>query len=226
MQYLVRESDLPAGFAPSSSLISDDVSYFAYHCLYTVFTINILNSQFWNPSSRERATLCMTICALFTPRAKDHTSKVLCCSLKRLIFCLPVILPAFPACIEAQQNVSEFRPARPAPPTVRGGRPTEEAATTVFPHSDTLPYLVTGQANIIFQAHAPFHSPYEDVNSLQPRGEYKTSLLGSLFLGAQLIRNPQHSTDFIASLNTAPRTAPVASAIQPSGRTNPISRTG
>ena len=66
----------------------------------------------------------------------------------------------------------------------------EEATTTMFPHSEGSRYYAAGQANIIFQAHGPFHSPYEGANSLLERGEYKTSLVGTLFLGAELTRNP------------------------------------
>jgi len=74
---------------------------------------------------------------------------------------------------------------------------------TVFPHSDSSRFFISGQANIIFQAHAPFHSPYEGVNSLLSRGEYKTSLVGTLFLGAQLRRAPRTATDFILDFESA-----------------------
>jgi high affinity Mn2+ porin len=67
----------------------------------------------------------------------------------------------------------------------------------VFPHPDSSRYFIAGQANIIFQAHAPFHSPYEGTNSLLSRGEYKTSLVGTLYLGAELLRSPQHHLDAI-----------------------------
>ena len=50
--------------------------------------------------------------------------------------------------------------------------------------------ILAGQANIIFQSHGPFHSPYEGPNSLLERGEYKTSLVGTLYMGAELVRNP------------------------------------
>jgi hypothetical protein len=67
----------------------------------------------------------------------------------------------------------------------------------MFPHSNTARYFISGQANIIFQAHGPFHSPYEGPNSLLPRGEYKTSLVGTLFMGFELLRNPSHHLDAI-----------------------------
>jgi high affinity Mn2+ porin len=90
-----------------------------------------------------------------------------------------------PAIIRAQtpDPVGSPRPEATAP---------DQAAPTLnmFPHPDATRYFIAGQANIIFQAHGPFHSPYEGTNSLLSRGEYKTSLVGTLFLGAELVRNP------------------------------------
>jgi hypothetical protein len=64
------------------------------------------------------------------------------------------------------------------------------ADPAMFPHSDGTRYFIAGQANIIFQSHGPFHSPYEGTNSLLARGEYKPSLVGTLFMGFELVRNP------------------------------------
>ncbi len=75
--------------------------------------------------------------------------------------------------------------------------------TTVFPHGDTTRYLISGQANIIFQAHAGFHSPYESDSSMQARGEYKTSLVGTLFTGFQLNPKPRYATDFLLDVESA-----------------------
>ena len=89
----------------------------------------------------------------------------------------------------------------------RGHAQTDEAPTaaaqepappvTVFPHADSTRWLLTGQANIIFQAHPGFHSPYDGTNSLLARGEYKTSLVGTLFAGYQVVRTPRFDTDLI-----------------------------
>jgi high affinity Mn2+ porin len=68
---------------------------------------------------------------------------------------------------------------------------------TMFPHPDSAPYLISGQANIVFQGHPGFHSPYSGANSLLARGEYKTSLVGTLFLGLQLHHNLRYNTDAI-----------------------------
>jgi high affinity Mn2+ porin len=95
----------------------------------------------------------------------------------------------------------EPRPSKPEVPT----KPVAETdpPLTMFPHSETSRFLATGQANIILQGHGPFHSPYEGTNSLRGRGEYKTSLLGTLFLGAQVNRNPKYNTDAILDIESS-----------------------
>ncbi len=81
--------------------------------------------------------------------------------------------------------------------------PVDDSAPTMFPHSDTTRWIVAGQANIIFQAHGPFHSPYEGVNSLLSRGEYKTSLLGTIYTGFEVNRNPRYATDALLDIEAA-----------------------
>jgi high affinity Mn2+ porin len=78
-----------------------------------------------------------------------------------------------------------------------------EVSQSLLPHSDTSRFYIAGQANIIFQAHGPFHSPYEGINSLLGRGEYKASLLGTLYLGALLRRDPKTETDALFDLESA-----------------------
>ncbi|HZY64115.1 MAG TPA: carbohydrate porin [Edaphobacter sp.] len=85
----------------------------------------------------------------------------------------------------------------------RDGTPAPESAPTFFPHPDSARYLISGQANIIFQGHGPFHSPYEGPNSFLGHGEYKTSLLGTLYLGAQLRANPESNTDVLLDVESS-----------------------
>jgi hypothetical protein len=73
----------------------------------------------------------------------------------------------------------------------------DPATLTLSPHSETARYSIAGQLNTIFQAHGPFHSPYQGPNSLLSRGEYKTSLVATLFMGFELLRNPSHHLDAI-----------------------------
>ena len=86
-----------------------------------------------------------------------------------------------------------------------GAKPTPEAVPvlTMFPHSDTTPWYVAGQANIIFQAHPAFHSPYQGQNSLSNAGEYKTSLLGTVFLGYQPFKTTRYNTDLIFDIESS-----------------------
>src|SRR5271168_1487858 len=58
--------------------------------------------------------------------------------------------------------------------------------TTMFPHSETWPIWISGQANSIFQTHPNFHSPYEGVNSFTAPFEYKDSLVGTLYTGLRV----------------------------------------
>jgi high affinity Mn2+ porin len=81
--------------------------------------------------------------------------------------------------------------------------PADEGAPTMFPHPENWRFFIAGQANIILQGDGPFHSPYEGTNSFIGRGEYKTSLLGTLYLGAQVRRDPKTETDAIFNLESA-----------------------
>ena len=85
----------------------------------------------------------------------------------------------------------------------RDATPAPAGAPTLFPHPDSSRFLISGQANIIFQGHGPFHSPYEGTNSFLSRGEYKTSLLGTLFMGAQLRKTPASNTDIILDIESS-----------------------
>jgi high affinity Mn2+ porin len=108
-----------------------------------------------------------------------------------LICCLPFFLLTL-----SRQSLSQ---------DLGGRTPTGEpvAALTLFSHPESSRFLISGQANIIFQGHGPFHSPYEGPNSFLSRGEYKTSLLGTLFLGAQLRKDPESNTDVILDIESS-----------------------
>ena len=58
-----------------------------------------------------------------------------------------------------------------------------EETVTMFPHSQTARWWVSGQFNTIFQAHPEFHAAYSGTNSFHAQGEHATSLLETLYLG-------------------------------------------
>ena len=101
-----------------------------------------------------------------------------------------------------------------------GPAPPPEAETlTMFPHSNTARYWVSGQANSIFQMHGHFHSPYEGANSLIDDFETKASEVTTLYLGYQWHPNTRYNTDFIVDVeNTGGRG--ISQALGLAGETN------
>jgi len=74
---------------------------------------------------------------------------------------------------------------------------------TMFPHSNTARYWISGQLNIISQGKPCFHSSYQGPNSLDSAPEDATSVLNTLFLGWQAIRNPRYETDLLLDFEEA-----------------------
>src|SRR5205807_3359952 len=56
---------------------------------------------------------------------------------------------------------------------------------TMWKHSDSSRFWISGQENIIFQGHPSFDARYSATNSLKPIKEERTSFLSTLFLGLQ-----------------------------------------
>jgi hypothetical protein len=110
-----------------------------------------------------------------------------------------LLLLAVGACQIVAQPAELAADARPQ----QNGMSAPEGAPTFFPHPYHSRFLISGQANIIFQGHGPFHSPYEGPNSFISRGEYKTSLLGTLYLGAQIRKDLQSNTDVILDIESS-----------------------
>ena len=72
-------------------------------------------------------------------------------------------------------------------------------ALTLFPHSESSRYWISGQANIILQWHPSFSAPYTGTNSLRPTAENATSKLYTLYLGYELT----HTTEVFLDLESA-----------------------
>src|ERR1700760_592169 len=113
----------------------------------------------------------------------------------KVIFAL-LCAVAVSAC--AAQSAQTSAPQSGSADAAQSSAPAEPV--TMFPHPDSAPYLLSGQANIIFQAHPGFHSPYDGTNSMLARGEYKVSMVGTLFTGFELNKNPRYDTDVIFDL--------------------------
>jgi high affinity Mn2+ porin len=62
----------------------------------------------------------------------------------------------------------------------------DDPTITMFPHSPTARYWISGQDNIIFQYHPSFFSPYSGPHSFGHEENNATSNVSTLFLGFQL----------------------------------------
>ncbi|HEV2213865.1 MAG TPA: carbohydrate porin [Terracidiphilus sp.] len=74
---------------------------------------------------------------------------------------------------------------------------------TMASHPAGQRWWISGQANIIFQGRLPFHSPYQGPNSFRNSAEYKTSLLGTLYLAVQPRRSTRDATDLILDVESS-----------------------
>jgi high affinity Mn2+ porin len=70
---------------------------------------------------------------------------------------------------------------------------------TLFPHSATSRYWISGQANIVLQWHGTFHAPYSGTNSFLPAAENATSKVYTLYLGYELT----HTTEVYLDIESA-----------------------
>jgi high affinity Mn2+ porin len=120
------------------------------------------------------------------------------------IFCLaapriaraqdPQPVPTAPQTTQAEQTKA------PAPDAEDSAVDSEAGdSLTLFPHSDTSRYWISGQANVILQWHSAFHSPYSGKNSLRAAAENDTSKVYTLFLGYELT----HTTELFLDVESA-----------------------
>ena len=77
--------------------------------------------------------------------------------------------------------------------------PADDPVVTMFHHSTTSRYWISGQDNIIFQYHPSFYSKYSGPNSLHSHGEDATSHVSTLYLGYEL----SHTTEVFFDLEEA-----------------------
>jgi high affinity Mn2+ porin len=77
--------------------------------------------------------------------------------------------------------------------------PADLPAVTLFPHSQTGRYWISGQSNIIFQWHPSFDAQYSGPNSFRTKAEHATSNVATLFLGLAAT----HTTELFVDVETA-----------------------
>jgi high affinity Mn2+ porin len=77
--------------------------------------------------------------------------------------------------------------------------PTYAGPLTMFPHSDSSRYWISGQANIILQWHPVFPARYTGPNSLTPWAQSATTHILTLYTGYELT----HTTEVFADVEDA-----------------------
>jgi high affinity Mn2+ porin len=88
-------------------------------------------------------------------------------------------------------------------------------AVTMFPHSETSRYFVSGQANVILQWHPSFPAQYTGTNSLTPGAQSATTHILTLYTGYELT----HTTEVFADMEDATGGG-IGSALGLAGYTN------
>jgi hypothetical protein len=98
-------------------------------------------------------------------------------------------------------NAQETQPQQSAPSADQFtvDQPSEDEPLTLFPHSETSRYWLSGQANVIFQWHPTFPAKYSGKNSLTPAAQSATTHIMTLYTGYQLT----HTTEILADVEDA-----------------------
>src|ERR1700683_1040395 len=105
------------------------------------------------------------------------------------LFCLLLVSFLAPQTACAQDS----KPDNPSPPSTQDSASVTAPESsdsgdvlTLFPHSDTAPFWISGQANVILQWHPSFPAKYSRPNSFHSEAENATSKVYTLYLGYEL----------------------------------------
>jgi len=114
-----------------------------------------------------------------------------------LVLLLVTLLAAFSALAGAQSQANPVAQNQDQESQPNAGQPADEPVT-LFPHPDTR-FWISGEINIIFQAHPDFPAKYSGPNSLHSSGEHATSRLLTLYTGLELT----HGTALLFDVESA-----------------------
>lgn len=97
------------------------------------------------------------------------------------------------------QETSPSKPAPANPDSTKTEQAPQTDPETIFPHSDTSRWWLSGQINVIAQGHGNFPALYTGVKSLNPQSEIGASRIFTLYTAARL----NHSSDIVFDLEEA-----------------------
>lgn len=106
-------------------------------------------------------------------------------------FCLFVVSLGIHPVLRAQTTALPDKPAPKQVPSDPAASPNETASdsaapVTLFSHSESSRWWISGQGNIVFQWHPAFPAAYSGPNSLRNKAESATSQVFTLYLGYEL----------------------------------------
>lgn len=118
-----------------------------------------------------------------------------------LTFLVVLTIGSSPLSAHAQTNPNPAPPGEPPSAPQVPQQPDESAngISTVFPHSESSPFWLSGQMNFVYQGHGTFTSPYQGPHSLRSNSEAELSRVFTLFSGWQT----SASTEFLLDLESA-----------------------
>jgi high affinity Mn2+ porin len=112
--------------------------------------------------------------------------KFLTKAIRRLLFAGTLFLMV-PHLVPAQTSQASGPDSSPSSAQTSAPDSDDSSDTlTLFPHSETSRYWISGQANIILQWHPAFSAKYSGPNSLRPEAENATSKVYTLYIGYEL----------------------------------------
>src|SRR6202521_2746704 len=100
---------------------------------------------------------------------------------------------ATPPSIRGQDAPPDQTPKQPAPAPADDS--SSSGPATLFPHSESSRFWISGQANIITQWHPAFHSLYQGPNSLSPQAQDASSRVLTLFTGVEASSTTEYLLD-------------------------------
>jgi high affinity Mn2+ porin len=127
--------------------------------------------------------------------------RAILCRLFVLTLLVALILAFSPASLRAQTSPNPAPLGEPssAPPASEQPDKSARDTPTVFPHSESSSFWLSGQMNFIYQGHGNFTSPYQGPHSLRSNSEAQLSRVFTLFSGWRT----SGSTEFLLDLESA-----------------------
>lgn len=125
------------------------------------------------------------------------------------------LLLALAASVAFQRAYAQTQPPATSQSTSDSSPTPEDTSTTVFPHSDSSRFWISGQANIILQWHPSFPSDYSGPNSLSSAAQSATSHIVTLYTGYEVTDTTEVFLDLEDSTGTG-----IGNALGLAGYTN------